>query len=212
MTIASTDRNSSLERFRRTIEAQIPEFLTKMQLTLQDEFDIDVSSLQADHVCWRTESLQEYSQLTSDLQKNNQDFELLIESEIGGRPIATFSLKWPMSSAHHSIHVLEIPSPKTSSPYPAGLEHVEFVIGDGSCIDPWNNDNHRATLADFQQKHPKAPWNTKAAIKGVNPDISIKLQLEKFGFCSAKFHLMPLKKVIEAEKRAIPATGVGHSP
>ncbi|MBV5336219.1 VOC family protein, partial [bacterium] len=58
-----------------------------------------------------------------------------VESDIGGRPIATFKLTTPIEVRSRDggtrfVDVVEIPSPKDGSPYGAGLEHVEFVVGD----------------------------------------------------------------------------------
>lgn len=197
--------NTDADEFRRMLDVVVPKFLTQITLGLESIYNLDVGCLQADHVCWRTGSQSEYAQLVSILQNHPDGFELLIESEIGGRPIATFALQTPITTSRHSVHVLEIPSPKESSFYPAGLEHVEFVIGDCTCTSPWNDDIHQATLQDFQQKHPKVPWNTKAINKEVNPDISLKLTLDEFGTCSAKFHLMTLEDVIAAERLGVPS-------
>jgi len=186
------------------LETKVPRFITQITSHLQSNFGLDVSCLQADHVCWRTGSLTEYTELVSILRNDPDQFQLLIESEIGGRPIATFALQSPITTtSQHSIHVVEIPSPKESSPYPAGLEHVEFVIGDRTCINPWNDEiHHQTTLNDLQRTYPNVPWNTKAQKKDINPDISIKFVLDGFGTCSVKFHLMALEDVIAAEKKA----------
>jgi len=194
---------SEADEFRLMLDAVVPKFLDQLTSSLLSTFDLDVATLQADHICWRTGSQSEYSKLLFILQNDPDRFHLLIESEIGGRPIATFALKRPITTTHHSVHILEIPSPKESSPYLAGLEHAEFVIGDRTCTSPWNNDTHHEILKDFQQTHSKVPWNTKAMDKEVNPDISVKIALDGFGTCSAKFHLMALEDVIAAEKVAI---------
>jgi uncharacterized protein len=193
---------SEADEFRVMLDAVVPNFLSQMTSSLLSTFDLDVATLQADHVCWRTASQSEYSNLICILQNDPDHFRLLIQSEIGGRPIATFALQRPITTSHHSVHILEIPSPKESSPYPAGLEHAEFVIGDRTCTSPWNNDIHHKTLQDFQLRHSNVTWNTKAMNKEVNPDVSVKITLDGFGTCSAKFHLMALEDVIAAEKVA----------
>lgn len=190
-------------KFRCVLDTIVPNFLTQITSRLRSSFDLDVVKLQADHICWRTENQSEYTDLVFNLQEDKEHFKLLIESEIGGRAISTFALQTPITTSNHSVHILEIPSPKESSHYPSGLEHVEFVIGDRKCTIPWNNDVHQATLQDFQQKHSKIPWNTKAMKKQVNPDISLKLSLDGFGTCSVKFHLMALEDVIAAETAAV---------
>lgn len=79
----------------------------------------------------------------------------------------------------------------------AGLEHVEFVIGDqDDDISPLNDDiHHQTVLKAYMTKYPDVQWNTKALTKICNPDISIKLRE-----WSVKFHLMPLEDVIKYEK------------
>lgn len=185
------------------LQSCVPNFLTDITTTLQSTCNLDVSKLQADHVCWRTETDSEYTNLVKALLADPKHFTLLIESEIGGRPIATFKLVESISCDHHQIGVVEIPSPKVGSPYPKGLEHVEFVIGDGTTSSPWNNDTHQRVLNEFRNRYPNVAWNTKAMAKEVNPDISVPLKTATHGVCSAKFHLVPLDDVIAAEKSAV---------
>jgi len=56
--------------------------------------------------------------------------ELLIESMIGGRPIATYRLTEPLTFRDFKIRCVEVPCPKPGRPYQSGWEHVEFAIGD----------------------------------------------------------------------------------
>jgi predicted metalloenzyme YecM len=165
------------------------------------KLEIDVSKYQADHICWRTESIEEYSELITTLKSAPDSVSLLIESEIGGRPIATFHLADAIQATeHHTINILEIPAPKEGRSYKSGLEHVEFVIGDGNA-DPGNSEVHRAALDDFMKAHPLARFDTKARETSLNPDVSVSLDLDAFGTCSVKFHLVPLAKLIEYESR-----------
>lgn len=182
--------------FISKLEAQVPVFLKAVEAKLPF-----VKTYYADHVCWRTETMEDYQNLVTKLN----DFPgstLLIESFIGGRPIATFQLKQGIPCKGRQVTVLEIPAPKEGSPYVEGLEHVEFVI----CLDsnesqqsPTNNVTHQSMLQKIMEDHPELKWNEKAKSKDVNPDVSLKLDLPDFGKCSVKFHLMPLAKVIEYE-------------
>jgi uncharacterized protein len=182
------------------LRSQVPTFVAAIEETLEKTYQLNVSNYEADHVCWRTETAEEYSSLTQDLLESPDDCKLLIESEIGGRPIATFALAKAISVGSRSISVVEIPSPKTGSAYRRGLEHVEFVIPrPSSVVSPIHN--HQSTLDAFMERHPKIPWDTKAKSKSINPDISLKLEVEGFGNCSVKFHLFPLAEVIEYEKK-----------
>jgi predicted metalloenzyme YecM len=114
MTINSTPITTA-RSFLTTLQKQVPSFLNEIAAVLREEYGLDVSDYHADHVCWRTESWEEYTQLIRALKeeeveeegqqqsigdgKNLQQqparkpiFRLLIESDIGGRPISTFEL------------------------------------------------------------------------------------------------------------------------
>lgn len=184
-----------VSEFIKQLQHEIPVFLEAVETELPF-----VKEYCADHVCWRTESKQEYDDLVSSL-KNYSGATLLIESIIGGRPIATFKLNDGIRccSDRRSVAVLEIPSPKVGSPYTRGLEHVEFVIGDKDTTTPINDTMHQSKLEIFMGKHSEIKWNVKAKDKTINPDVSMKLDLPMFGRCSVKFHLMPLEKVVEYE-------------
>jgi predicted metalloenzyme YecM len=212
-----------VHKFLTTLSEQVPSFLDGIQSKLLSLYNLDVSQYDADHVCWRTESMEEYTELISALRTtttttttckdNNKWCTLLIESEIGGRPIATFCLTRSIiigyRGATRTINVVEIPAPKDGSPYKTGLEHVEFVIPTKNDIrtnkpqavsSPLNDAVHQSTLGDFMAQYPTVKWNTKAKDKDNNPDVSLKIELDDlFGVCSVKFHLMPLARVIEYE-------------
>ena len=192
--------NELATKFREKLHSTVPRFVADVMATLQSTCHLDVSTLPADHVCWRTATESEYFGLVSALVADREHFTLLVESEIGGRPIATFQLSNPIACTHHVIDVVEIPSPKEGSPYQPGLEHVEFVIGDGTITSPWNNDVHQQTLESFRKKYPGVDWNTKALHKPVNPELSVKLTTSNGEVFSAKFHCLPLADVIAAEK------------
>jgi predicted metalloenzyme YecM len=207
----------AISEFLATLQQQVPPFVKAIETYLANTYNMDVSCYMADHVCWRTETLEEYSALVEGLKRNADSITLLVESEIGGRPIATFWLKQGIqvfattnggTDHHRVIHILEIPAPKFGSVYKRGLEHVEFVIGTDpsqpfTYPSPYNNDDHQAAFQAFMKQYPMVPWDTKAKTKIINPDISMKMMLhlpEQGGqYCSVKFHLVPLDKVIEFE-------------
>ena len=195
-------RKKLVAKFSKELEEQVPSFVTSVSQELQSRFGLDVSSLMADHVCYRTDSLEQYTALVEALRSASDAYSQLIESEIGGRLIATFKLAKPIISEDgcHLINVIEITSPKEGRPYPAGFEHVEFVIGDGSHLSPMNSDAHQSAFDAWMEQYPAVKWDTKAKDKECNPDISTdKIELDNYGTISVKFHLMSLEKVIMFE-------------
>jgi len=192
-------RKKLAQHFLERLRCQVPEFLDRIAADLEGMGVSGYLDCTPDHVCWRTETLEEYSNLVAALRASEQLCNLLVESEIGGRQIATFELKEgiPVLESKHSITVVEIPAPKEGSPYATGLEHVEFVLPtDLESIKPVNDETHRFQLQRWMEKHPNLDWSTKAMDKSINPDISLKL--DSVG--SVKFHLVPLAQVIEYEK------------
>jgi predicted metalloenzyme YecM len=147
--------------FVSKLRNQVPSFVSSIIMNLNSQYGMDVTNYQADHVCYRTATVYEYKRLVEALQADINNIRLLVESEIGGRSIATFKLAMPIeisnpcittgdggdsSSSTRRIDVIEIPSPKDGSPYTSGLEHVEFVIGNNRLLHNNNyspvNDNH----------------------------------------------------------------------
>ena len=147
--------------------------------------DLPLKTLEMDHICYRTSSLEEYRQVSEECKTFAK---LLIESNIGGRPISAFELNEPLClilrEGHEiSLSVVEVPSPKSGADYESGLEHVEFVVYE--------------SLQEFMAKYPRN-WDVSALTKHVNADIRLTLDC---GY-SVKFHNSSLKNVIERELNA----------
>ena len=191
-------RKKFANKFFATLEDQVPTFLQRIESHLLKQ-SLDVSSLHADHVCWRTESMEEYLEIVNALKNSVDNCALLIESEVGGRSIANFKLKKPIIYNSRLVSVIEIPAPKEGRNYKSGLEHVEYVIG--SAPSPVNSEIHKDQLQKFMENYTQIRWNTKAKDKEINPDVSTKIEIEDFGECSVKFHLVALEEVIEFELR-----------
>ena len=149
-------------------------FLDRLLRQLE-AIDVDVSAFELDHICYRVETMERYKELKTELQKRAT---LLTESQIGGRPIASFKLYQPIHYLGRKIAVIELPAPKPGSYYPEGWEHVEFVLG-----------YHPAT---FLEQYPRLRFKTKALAKKVNPDVSLQFD----GF-AVKFHEHSLEYVIQ---------------
>ena len=194
-------RKKLVFKFMSDLSERVPVFVQSIQARLLAN-GMDVTKLDADHVCWRNETVEEYTDLVTALRAAVDECTLLVESNVGGRPIATFQLTKPIQCENRTIGVIEIPAPKDGSVYRSGLEHVEFVIAGDRCdqpSSPVNDALHQSQLSDLMQTYPGLEWNEKAKDKEVNPDVSVKVELEDFGICSVKFHLISLADVIKFE-------------
>ena len=152
-------------------------FLTELFASLK-RHDIDVSPFELDHICYRVETEICYTEMNVCFLEHAR---LLVESIVSGRLIATFKLKAPILFEGRSIAVIELPSPKSSSPYSEGYEHAEFVIDS----DP----------VAFTERYPQLDWDLSGTHKEVNADVRLPL-----GRISVKFHRDALEKVIEGER------------
>ena len=149
-------------------------FLEKICAFLEKDC-IDVSAFELDHICYRVETIARYAELKAQLDSLGS---LLSEAMIGGRPISTYKLFQPLVFGERIIHLLELPSPKASSFYPEGWEHVEFVID--------------TDFEAFISKYPSIAFDLSAINKPVNADISINYE-----GCAVKFHRHHLEYVIK---------------
>ncbi len=136
---------------------------------------VDVANCELDHICYRVETLEKYISLK---EKVGSIANLLTESLINNRPIATFKLEKPIIYKSRNIYLLEIPAPKKNSFYKEGFEHVEFVINE--------------SLSDWINLHQNITFDTKGMTKKVNPDVRID-----YGNFSVKFHNFNLAYVIK---------------
>lgn len=142
--------------------------------------------LPLDHICYRVESIADYRCLKNRLLTDN---ELLAESPINGRRIATFRMARPFRHGDREIWLLELPEPKEGSPYPAGWEHAEFVTD--------------RPLAEFEEwmiselGFSAGEVDRSGLGKPLNADLRVRL---KDGL-SVKFHELPLDEVIRLERQ-----------
>lgn len=72
-------------------------------------FGIDISDKEIDHVCYRCSTVREYQQVCHDLLTYG---EILLNSMIGGRPIAMISLRDPVVYSHWSVRCIEGTEPR----------------------------------------------------------------------------------------------------
>lgn len=134
-----------------------------------------------DHICYRTNSLEEYEEVKS---RYDSLGELLIESPIGGRPIATFELNKAIKSLHGYTKLVEVPAPKTGKTTESGYEHIEVVIDD--------------TFEELIKKDPNISWDDRALKKSLNPELEAQ-----FGKVNIKFHYHALDCIIALEKKQV---------
>ncbi|MEN0003015.1 MAG: VOC family protein [Bacteroidota bacterium] len=148
-------------------------FLNQIMNALKAD-QINVASLELDHICYRVETFTRYEELKEALALFGV---LLAESQIGGRPIATYKLHEPIRFREREIWCLELPAPKAKTPYMEGFEHVEFVINEPFDV--------------FMNAHPQVQFDTKGMHKAVNADIRVC-----YPSCCVKFHHHSLEYVI----------------
>ncbi len=167
--------------------AGVATFLDVIQAGLES-VGIAVDAYELDHVCYRVASLERYKAVKCELLELRSAV-LLSEAQIGGRAIASFKLKTPISWRGRSITVIEVPSPKPGRAYAEGWEHAEFVIAE--------------TFAAFAARHPRAEFDWRGAEKVHNPDLALALPSPSGNF-AVKFHHQALEAVI-AEETAGPS-------
>ncbi len=152
----------------------LPDTFLKNLFEQLDNTGIDVSTLHMDHICYRTSSFADYELIHHRLLEHGA---LLSDKVIAGRPISVIEMGEVYFYDTRPIDIIELPSPKTNSPYLKGYEHIEFVI-DGD-------------LEAFMKKHPRINFDLKGLNKMINRDIRLRLNGG-----AVKFHEHSLKYVI----------------
>lgn len=158
------------------INQQAQEFLELIFKRLA-EAKVDIDGLEIDHLCYRTSSLSNYAESKEVFSKLG---ELLIESEVNGRDIATYKLFKPIIFKEYKISLIEVPAPKMGAQTIEGFEHIEVVTSE--------------SFDEIMENYPQLNFETKALSKKINPELVIK-----FGDCSLKFHHQSLEDVIKQE-------------
>lgn len=133
-----------------------------------------------DHVCYRSDSLENYHQLKCGFEAFGR---LLIESEVNGRLISTFKLFRPLECQGWRIDLVELPAPKAGKITQAGFEHIEIV-----CDIP---------MSEIIQKYSHLPMDQKGLSKDYNQELEICL-----GERNLKFHHSSLASVINLELKS----------
>jgi predicted metalloenzyme YecM len=157
--------------------ADVTDFLDRLFGELE-AVELDVATYIMDHVCFRTVSTDDYEQTKAAFAAAGQ---LLIESNVNGRPIATYRLHQPVVHRGRVVRVVEVPAPKPRKVVQRGFEHAEFVIGE--------------SFESFAQRHPALAFEHPTGPAGLNQELGLKL-----GTVNVKFHHLPLDAVIELER------------
>lgn len=154
------------------------EFLEQLFKSLGDT-KIEISlHWDIDHLCYRVDSLNRYEELKTDFLTFAR---LLIESDVNGRPIATFKLNSPIVFKEWSIDVVELPAPKPSKSTPEGFEHIEVVCDE--------------SFSDLEAKYK----HLKLDLGGLKKDFNQEFEVD-LGERNLKFHHMSLESVIRVEE------------
>lgn len=131
-----------------------------------------------DHLCFRVQSLESYEQHKIDFSNFGQ---MLIESEVNGRMIATYKLSEPVVFGNYQIDLVELPAPKAGKKTIEGFEHVEVVID-----EPFEKLMSQYSYMDL---------DTGGLKKAFNQELEIEME-----GCALKFHPLSLESVIGLEK------------
>lgn len=154
-------------------------FLTQIIQEVEDEgFNLN-DFVQMDHMCYRVPSPERYELKKHELTNVGK---LLGETQVNGRPIATFRLHEPVMHSKWRIDCVELPAPVSDTAPKEGLEHVELVLYDDK--------------ETFLQKYAGKQFNLDSAERGINPEIGYKLP--SYG---VKFHLLSLPTVVYLEHK-----------
>lgn len=164
-------------RGRILIEKEAKNFLDKVFQTLE-QYDSTILTNEIDHLCYRTSSIENYINTKAFFSELGH---LLIESEINGRPIATYKLHAPLIYRNWIIDLIEVPAPKKNRITKEGFEHLEVVIDED--------------FDSFVERHSQFTFIKDGLKKELNPEIEVE-----FTDFAIKFHHKSLEHVINIEK------------
>lgn len=139
-------------------------------ITIDRHWDID-------HLCFRTADAKDYETTKSEFARIGN---LLIESEVNGRLIATYKLHKPVWFRQWKIDLIEVPAPKAGKLTVRGFEHIEVVVD--------------VSLKSLQEKYQHLNLDLGGLKKSLNRELEIVL-----GEHNIKFHNLSLESVIRLE-------------
>ncbi len=130
-----------------------------------------------DHLCYRVPTTEDYSKNKDILSRCGT---LLTESEVAGRPIATYKLHTPIQVDGRIVDLLELPAPKSGKACAEGFEHIEVVLP--------------IPFQDLISSHPHLAFDTSGLRKPFNQELKLSTAAGV-----VKFHHLSLESVIGME-------------
>jgi predicted metalloenzyme YecM len=152
---------------------QLNTLIETNKIQLKDHWNID-------HACYRSSSFEDYRKLKEEFEKIGN---LLVESEVNGRPIATYKLHEPLNFRKQKIEIIELPAPKKAKLTKRGFEHIEIVIDE--------------KFNSIQSAYKNLKFDKGGLKKNFNQELEIV-----FGDVNIKFHHISLESVIRLETNA----------
>jgi len=98
-------------------------FLDKIFESLSEK-DIDITSMELDHLAYRTQTKEEFQEARKEFSKIG---EIISENLVRGRAVPVYKLNEPLEYKGRTISYLELMAPAKGDQFEFGLEHVEFV-------------------------------------------------------------------------------------
>jgi len=147
-----------------------------------DAVNLDIQNWSIDHLCYRVETFDRYEEVKLLLSCIGT---LLGESDVGGRPIATYKLFAPIRFAERIIDLIELPAPKPGKNCAEGFEHLEIVLP--------------IPFQRLMERHPNLQFDTSGLKKPFNQELKLPLE-DGIGI---KFHHLSLESVINLENNTI---------
>ncbi len=141
-----------------------------------NEFGIDVSDLNMDHIGYQASSNEDYDNLRTDFDKIG---DYVSEKIVGGRRVGIYKLKEPLRYKQYVNEAIELVAPKEGQKCSSGLDHVEFVL--------------KETFDSFMKKYPNLSWDTSKTNQPMFPMITLKLS----NTTQVKFHYTPVLEIVK---------------
>ncbi len=141
-----------------------------------NDFGIDVSDLNMDHIGYQASSNEDYDHLRAEFDKIG---DYVSEKIVGGRRVGIYKLKNPLRYKQYVNEAIELVAPKQEQVCSSGLDHVEFVI--------------QEDFESFMKKYPNVPWDTSKTNQPMFPMITLKLS----DTIQVKFHYKPVLEIVK---------------